>query len=141
LLSQATTAFDGLRVITCHDDHAVLRLITETLRSTGCRVIEAYDGLSCYELAHQISPLQLLVVNSRLGAMDGPTLVEHVRTELPHIAILHVGPDPERRLPPDLPQLAEPFSPDELLAAVSRLWPHGGKDSEATTQGASPGFV
>ena len=119
-MSQPTTAFYGPRVVACHDDRAVLTLITQTLRATGCRVFEAFDGLACYELARAIS-IQLLVVNSRLGAMDGPTLIEHIRKEMPHVAVLHVGPDPEGRLPPDVPTLDEPFTADQLVSAVGPL--------------------
>jgi DNA-binding response OmpR family regulator len=106
--------------VACHDDAAVIGLITRTLRAANCRVFEAFDGLACYELSLAF-PIQLLVVNSRLGAMDGPTLIGHIRTELPHIAVLHVGPDPEGRLPPDVPTLAEPFSAEQLLEAVRPL--------------------
>ena len=121
MLSPATTAFPGPRIVACHDDRAVLGLVTRTLRAANCRVFEAFDGLACYELALEIPALQLLVVNSHLGAMDGPTLIEHIRRELPHIAVLHLGPDPERRLPADLPTLAEPFSAEQLLEAVRPL--------------------
>jgi two-component system, cell cycle sensor histidine kinase and response regulator CckA len=140
LLSPPTTALDGLRIVACHDDGAVLGLITRTLRAANCRVYEAFDGLACYELALAM-PIQLLIVNSRLGEMDGPTLISHIRAELPHIAVLHVGPDPDRRLPPDLPKLAEPFSADQLLAAVCRLLPDDSKDTEAGGTGRSPESV
>ena len=121
MLSPPTTAFQGPRIVACHDDAAVLRLITGTLRAANCRVFEAFDGRACYELAHEIPALQLLVVNSRLGAMDGPTLIAHIRKELPHIAVLHVGSDPEGRVQPDVPTLDEPFSAEQLLEAVRPL--------------------
>jgi CheY-like chemotaxis protein len=119
-VSPPTTSFYGPRVVACHDNRALLDLITRTLRAAGCRVFEAFDGLACYELTHAI-PIQLLVVNSHLGAMDGPTLIKHIRAEMPHMAVLHVGPDPEGRLPPDVPTLAEPFTADQLLSSVGPL--------------------
>lgn len=126
--SPATTPFQGPRVVACHDDRAVLSLITQTLRTAGCRVIEAYDGVACYELALEIPAVRLLVVNSHLGELDGPALIERIRTELPHVAVLHVGSDPEGRVPLDVPTLAEPFSAEELLVAVKGLLPPGGTD-------------
>lgn len=121
MLSPTTTAFQGPRIVACHDDGAVLALITGTLRAAGCRVFEAFDGLACYELALEIPAIRLLVMNSRLGAMDGPTVIARLRAELPYVAILHVGPDPDDRLPPDVPTLAEPFSAEQLLGAVRAL--------------------
>jgi CheY-like chemotaxis protein len=128
MLSSATKAFQGPRIVACHDDNALLGLITQTLRAAGCRVFEAFDGLACYELALEIPAVQLLIVNSRLGAMDGPTLIAHIRAELPHVAVLHVGSDPDGRLPPDVPTLAEPFTADQLLTTVGRVLPDNGKD-------------
>jgi len=131
LLSPATTAaFHGPWIVACHDDSAVLTTIIQTLREAGCRVFQGYDGISCYQLALALPKLQLLVVNSRLGEMDGPELIGHIRTELPHIAVLHVGPDPDGRLPRDVPNLAEPFTATELLVAVSWLLPDRGNDSQ-----------
>jgi two-component system, cell cycle sensor histidine kinase and response regulator CckA len=127
MLSRTTAAFHGPRVVACHDDAATFALITRTLRDAGCRVFPAYDGFACYELALAIPSLELLVVNSRLGTMDGPTLIQHIRAELPHVAVLHVGPDPESRIPPDVRNLPEPFSADQLLAAVDHLLPPSGE--------------
>jgi CheY-like chemotaxis protein len=121
MLSPATSGLQGLWIVVCHDDGGVQSLVTHTLRAAGCRVFEAHDGLACYEMALGMPFLRLLVVNSRLGAMDGPALIGHIRAELPEIAVLHLGPDPEGRLPPDVPTLDEPFSPDQLLTAVSHV--------------------
>ncbi len=87
---------------------------------------QAYDGFACYELALAIPTLELLVVNSHLGVLDGPELIRRVRLERPQIAVLHVGSDRDGRIPPEVPNLAEPFSVDQLLEAVDRLLPPGG---------------
>jgi len=93
----------------------------KTLREAGCQVVKAYDGLACYELALELPAVRLLVVNSHLGEMDGPSLIQHFCTELPHIAVLHTGPDPDHRVPPDVPTLSEPFNAEQLLPAVGPL--------------------
>jgi DNA-binding response OmpR family regulator len=111
---------DGPRIIVSHDDPAVLDFITSTLRSVGYHVFQAYDGVSALELA-LLLPNRLLVVNSRLGALDGPELIQRVRKQLPHVGILHIGADDQQRLPPDVPTLPEPFSADQLLAAVASI--------------------
>jgi DNA-binding response OmpR family regulator len=110
---------NGSRIIVYHDDQAVLDFITSTLRSAGYHVFQAYDGVSALELA-LLLPNGLLVVNSNLGTMDGSELVHRARKELPGVGILHVGADQER-LPPDVPTLPEPFSAEQLLAAVASV--------------------
>jgi DNA-binding response OmpR family regulator len=127
LFSSATVPFEGPWIVACHDDRAVLTFLVKTLREANCRVFQAYDGLACYELALEIPTIQLLVVNSHLGAMDGPALIERIRMELPHVAVLHVGDDSEGRLPQDVPTLDEPFSAHQLLTAVSCLLPPDSK--------------
>ena len=114
---------NGERIVVCHDDGAVLAFITGVLRRAGYRVFQAYDGLATYGLAVEIPEIQLLIINTQLGDMDGLQLIDHVRKEQPIIAILHVGTDPEdaSRPSPDVPNLAEPFTADELLAAVGPL--------------------
>jgi DNA-binding NtrC family response regulator len=119
--SPATTALDGSWIVACHDDEVVLSFLIRTLRLAGYRVVQAYDGLSCYKLALEMPALQLMVVNSRLGQMDGPALIERVRSDVPHVGVLHVGSDPDGRLPPDVPNLAEPFTAAQLLEAVGPL--------------------
>lgn len=55
--------------------------------------------------------------------MDGPQLIERVRKDLPSVGILHVGADDQGRLPADVPTLPEPFTGDQLLAALASLSP------------------
>jgi DNA-binding response OmpR family regulator len=101
----------------------VVSFTTAVLRRAGYRVFQAYDGLATYGLAVELPDVQLLIVNTQLGDMDGLELIDHVRKELPSVAILHLGTAPEdmRRLPPDVPDLAEPFTAEQLLAAVGPL--------------------
>jgi DNA-binding response OmpR family regulator len=107
----------------CHDDRQVVSFTTAVLRRAGYHVFQAYDGLATYGLAVELPDVQLLIVNTQLGDMDGLELIDHVRKKLPAVAILHLGTAPEdmRRLSPEVPNLAEPFTAEQLLAAVGPL--------------------
>jgi DNA-binding response OmpR family regulator len=113
----------ALRVVVTDDDPKLLAQLCITLRHAGCCVFEAYDGLAACQLAGYIPDLDLLVTNTRLGGLDAPELIRRVRAQKPWLAILHVGdplPDGDGPLA-DVPTLQEPFTPEELLAAVAAL--------------------
>ena len=95
----------------------------QTLRDAGHCVFAAYDGLSALELVVQLPDIDLLITNTRLGAVDGPKLMRQTRTLRPDMAILHVvhHGDPGDSTPPDVPTLREPFTPNDLLMVVGSL--------------------
>jgi hypothetical protein len=74
-------------------------------------------------LAIELPNIHLLVTNTRLGGMDGPSLIRLVRYMRPNVRILHVveAHDADDTTPPDVLRLREPFTPNELLTAVGSL--------------------
>ena len=62
-----------------------------------------------------------------MAGQPGVDLIEDLRERLPWISILYVAndarstPDQEGQLPADVPILREPFTCDDLLAAVRPL--------------------
>jgi DNA-binding response OmpR family regulator len=115
---------DALRIIVTDDDPTKLLSITQTLREAGHCVFAAYDGQSALELVAALPGVDLLVTNTRLGSVDGPVLMRGARELHPSMPILHVvqrgSPDDDGR-PPDVLTLREPFTPEQLLAAVGGL--------------------
>ena len=81
---------DGWRIIATDDNTSKLSAIVQTLRDAGHCVFAAYDGRSALELITQIPDIDLLITNTRLGAVDGPELMRQTRAVRPGIAILHV---------------------------------------------------
>lgn len=83
----------------------------------------AYDGASALELVVQLSDVDLLITNTRLGVVDGLELMRQTREMRPDMPILHVihAGDPHDGTPPDVLTLREPFTPDRLLTAVRSL--------------------
>ena len=71
----------------------------------------------------QLPYIDLLITNTRLGAVDGPELMRRARAVRPGMPILHVihGGDSNDGIPPDVLTLREPFTPNQLLMAVGSL--------------------
>jgi DNA-binding response OmpR family regulator len=111
------------RIVATDDDPALLAVVVTTLRDAGHCVFAAYDGDSACEIALLVPDLQLLITNTRLGTVSSRELIRRVRQGKPELPVLHVGePLPEAdNLLMDVPTLREPFTPEQLLAAVKAL--------------------
>ncbi len=114
---------DGWRIIATDDNTSKLSAIVNTLREAGHCVFAAYDGASALELVVQLPDVDLLITNTRLGAVDGPELMRRTREMRPDMPILHVihGNDSADGTPPDVPTLREPFTREQLLTAIRGL--------------------
>jgi CheY-like chemotaxis protein len=114
---------DGWRIIATDDNTSKLSAIVQTLRNAGHCVFAAYDGASDLELIVQLPDVDLLITNTRLGAVDGPELMRRTRELRPDMPILHVihGGESDGGTPPDVLILREPFTPERLLTAVGSL--------------------
>jgi CheY-like chemotaxis protein len=101
-------------------------MIVQTLREHDHCVFQAYDGLSALELCISLRRIDLLITNTNMPGANGPELIRRVRKELPTLPILYIRnldspAQPPEALPLDVPTLAEPFTPEQLLAAVQPL--------------------
>ena len=109
------------RIVAADDDPALLALVVTTLRNAGHCVFAAYDADSASEIALLIPELQLLITNTRLGSTSSRELIRRVRQEKPELPILHLGEPLPDNLLLDVPTLREPFTPEQLLAAVEAV--------------------
>ncbi len=104
----------------------LLDMIVDTLRREDHCVFQAYDGIAAMELVLSLRAIDLLITNTNMPGLNGPQLIRQVRQQMPTLPILYVknldspGGTPEG-LPPDVPTLAEPFTAEQLLAAVRPL--------------------
>jgi CheY-like chemotaxis protein len=115
------TARKPLRIVVTDDDPVLLGRLVVMLRDAGHGVFAAYDALAALELARYIPEVDLLITNTRIGAVDAPELIRSVRATMPWLAILHIGdPFPGGPLA-DVATLQEPFTAEGLLAAIRRL--------------------
>jgi DNA-binding response OmpR family regulator len=119
--------FVGRYIVVADEDRDIVGLVLETLLADGHAGFHGYDGLSAVQLALCLKVCHLVISNIRIGGTDGIDLIKELREQLPKIAILYLANDGrstrelEQQLPKDIPILREPFSGDELRAAVGSL--------------------
>jgi DNA-binding response OmpR family regulator len=126
LLSPPPHLPQGAHIVVADEKPALLDMMVRTLRADDHRVFQAFDGQAAFELALALD-IDLLITNTRMPGLNGAELIRHVRALLPTLPILHIqnqgevldrGPD---GIPADVPTLSEPFTAEQLLAAVRPL--------------------
>ena len=121
--------FVGRYIVVADEHKAVVGLVVETLLNEGHAVFHAYDGLSATQLALGLKICDLVITNTRVGGVAGIDLIRELREHLPKVPILYLAnngrssSELERDLPHNVPVLREPFSPNQLRAAVRYLLP------------------
>jgi DNA-binding response OmpR family regulator len=107
------------------DDEVMVRnLVRKILEDDGHRVLVAADGHEALELAraHE-GAIDLLVTAVGIPLIDGISVYRQIRTAWPNLKVLFTsGPVPgQLQLPPSLPFLAKPFTPNKLLTKVNEI--------------------
>jgi len=122
---------DRPRIVVADEDHSVVQFVMQTLRKDGNAVFHAYDSLSAVQLAFSLDRCDLLISNTRVEGLPGIDLIHQLRRKLPDLPILYMAnigrstPELEAQLPSDVPILREPFTAEELRAAVRPFIPDG----------------
>lgn len=122
---------DRPRIVIADEDHPLVEFMVQTLRTDGNAVFHAYDALSAAQLAFSLDRCDLLISNTRVEGIPGVDLIRQLRKQLPDLPIIYLAntgrssPELEAQLPPDVPILREPFTADELRAAVRPFLSNG----------------
>ena len=111
---------EGRRIVIC-DYNALLLSVTGLLRMSDYCVFQAHDGHAAEELCVRLPEIALLVLNTYGTGIDVGDLIRRVRMAKPGLPVLHIGSTIPDGMPGDVPTLAEVFTPDHLLLAVSTL--------------------
>jgi len=124
-----------VRPIVADEDQTAVASVLHLLRQDGHAVVHACDALSATQLASALQDVcDLLITNTRVGAADGVDLIRRLRGKAPTLPVLYLAntgrstPEMEARLPPGIPILREPFTAEQLRAAVESLL-DGGRPS------------
>ena len=88
---------------------------------SGYCVFQAYDGQAANELCQYLPEIDLLVLNTEGTGTDTPRLVHTLREAQPGLPVLHIGKEPLREMPADVPHMSDTFKPAELLDVVNTL--------------------
>lgn len=113
-------------ILLADDDEQVRDLLREILVRHGYTVVAASDGDEAVELAKaQSAPIDLLVTDVIMPRLSGPDAYAALAHDRPDLKVLFIsgntrdalfGYGPE--LPPEVPFLGKPFSPDALLLEI-----------------------
>ncbi|MDP9037018.1 MAG: response regulator, partial [Myxococcota bacterium] len=71
----------GRRIVVADDDPGVTWFLSDLLRTAGCEVHEALDGLTALHLAHRTQP-ELIVSDILMPGMDGFALCRAIRRDV-----------------------------------------------------------
>jgi len=117
------TAAPGSAVLVIDDDAAVRRVLTESLRSIGYKVLEAADGPSGLAKLDAQAP-DLLLVDFAMPGMNGAEVAKAARARRPELPIVFATGYAdtaaiEQAVGPEAIVLHKPFRIDELKAALA----------------------
>jgi two-component system, cell cycle sensor histidine kinase and response regulator CckA len=114
-------------IIVADEDPAVVAFIMHLLRQDGHTVFHAYDAMSATQLAAALDYCDLVISNTKVVGADGVELIRQLRGKRPDLPILYIAnigrstPEIEAKLPPGVPILREPFTAEQLRAAIGSL--------------------
>ena len=110
------------RILVLDDEPMIQHFVTRALEKAGYEVVVLSPPLGAVELLAD-APFDLVITNSIMPAESGARLVARIRTEFPHVPVIHMDdqshPLPQE-FPADVPRLEKPFSNDALLREVAR---------------------
>jgi DNA-binding response OmpR family regulator len=119
--------FRGRHIVVADEDPKVVAFVIRTLREDGHAVFHAYDVLAATQLAFALEPCDLVISNTKVEGADGIELIQYLRKRCPDLPIIYLSnigrstPEAEAHLPADVPILREPFTAQELRAAVAAV--------------------
>ncbi|MCW3798698.1 response regulator [Sphingomonas sp. BN140010] len=109
------------------EDEAMVRTVAErALTRQGYTVVTANNGEEALEIIERGDPIDLLISDVVMPAMDGPTMVRHARTLRPDVPVLFMSGYAEEQLRNsiDIDHVAflpKPFSVQELAEAARKV--------------------
>ena len=115
-----------LHIVVADEDRTAVDRIVAILRSDGHAVFHAYDALAATQLAMNLKVCDLVISKTKMAGLEtGVELIlqlRQLRPIVPVISLANAGrssPEVERKLPPDVLIIREPFTPENLRAAVA----------------------
>ncbi len=120
-------AFPGRHIVVADEDPTLVDFVIRTVREDGHAVFHAYDVLSATQLAISLHTCDLVISNTKVEGADGVELMLYLRKRQPDLPIIYLAnigrstPEAEAQLPPDIPIMREPFTPEDLRGTVHAM--------------------
>ncbi len=116
-------------ILLVEDEPSVRKMVAESLREYGYKVIEAGDGEEALRIVKQrdVEKIHLLLTDVVMPQMNGPVLVERLSQMRPELNILyisgHTGDAFTHHIAAnsEIPLLPKPFTPDDLRRKVREV--------------------
>jgi hypothetical protein len=111
-----------LTVLVADDEPVVRTTVGRILKTRGCRVLEAVDGVHALEIAAQHpGPIHLLVTDIEMPRLDGHGLHRRLNRHRPETRTLFMSGALETGLHPSAPFLPKPFPARALVRKVCEV--------------------
>jgi len=111
-------------VLLVEDEHAIRKLATSTLDSSGYAVLEAVGGEAALEVLGPEVSIDVLVTDLTMPGMGGRELAGRVRMARPEVGVVFIsGFAPDADWLDGVPGavfLGKPFAPADLLKATGK---------------------
>jgi CheY-like chemotaxis protein len=113
----------GREILVIEDEPLVAAVIARSLERKGHVVILAHRPADAIRLWEEHPSIELVICDVSMGEMRGPELVRILRKSERKLRVLYVTGYSEEDMGDTLPEpvLQKPFSPNELIRAVSNL--------------------
>ncbi len=113
----------GRTVLLAEDEPGLRQMVDRVLKSAGYRVLAASDGVDALAMSREhTGPIELLVADVVMPRLGGIELAAALLAERPHTRVLMMSGYARDSAAPaalaNVPFLAKPFSPSELLSAA-----------------------
>lgn len=122
------------RILLVEDEESVRAFSARALRATGYEVFEADGGEEALEVLEDIDyKIDLMISDVVMPEMDGPTLLKHVRGEMPDLKVIFVSGYAEESVRRDIEDdqsvdfLPKPYSLDQINSKVKEVLQRLGK--------------
>lgn len=115
------------KVFLVEDDAVVRKVIVRILERAGAEVDGVEDAEAALEAFRQGLDVDVVITDMGLPGMKGSALIGEIQEHLPGIPVVAISGYPKGALmsdydlPPDIPVLSKPFTPDELLTLIRTL--------------------
>jgi CheY-like chemotaxis protein len=120
--------FGGACLLVIDDEEGVRRVVRRMLAQSGCRVLEAANGLEGLLALEEGAVVDLVLTDLAMPRVGGLAVVEVLGRRRPEIpVVLMSGDGAALRGAPQVPFLRKPFTSDELYRLVGELLSRAGR--------------